>query len=355
MVCGALFFSGCLKGFMQGFDESAYESEGSTMELQPEMERTHEADEKKQRVIVISGPTAVGKSETALELARNLGGEIISADSMQVYRKMDIGTAKPSQEELDLLPHHLVDIRDLDDPFNVVDFCYEAQKLCEQIIARGRVPIVVGGTGFYIRSLIYGPPAGPSSVPEIRDEIEEEMEIHGVEAAYQRLQELDPDYASRITAHDKQKILRALEIISLTGKKVSDHPWGVAKRKPYFDYRCWFLHRPRDVLYDRIDDRCEKMLDSGLLEEVENIAAELEENVSAAQAIGYRQTLAFLKTDRSEEEYKEYVRLFKQASRRYAKRQFTWFRSEPLFRWLDIELHDPEIALDIIAQDYHSF
>lgn len=329
------------------------EGSGSTMEVQPETERP-ETGQEKPRVIIVSGPTAVGKSELAMELAKILGGEIVSADSMQIYRGMDIGTAKPSEEEQYLVPHHLIDIRNLADSFNVVDFFHEACRACDAIIARNRVPIVVGGSGFYIRSLLYGPPSGPSSVPEIRDEIEEEIEIHGVEAAYQRLKDIDPDYASRITSHDKQKILRALEIILLTGKRVSDHLWGAAKSAPRYDFRCWFLHRPREVLYARIDQRCEQMVEQGLIEEVEELT-DLEKNISASQAIGYRQTLNFLKSERTNADREEYLRRFRQASRRYAKRQFTWFRSEPLFRWLDIELHDLEIAVDIIAQDYNAF
>jgi tRNA dimethylallyltransferase len=324
---------------------------GSILEVQPEL-MASDFGNKKPRVLVVAGPTAVGKSDLCLELAKVLGGEIISADSMQVYRGMDIGTAKPSQEDIHLVPHHLIDVCDLRDSFNVVDFFYAASKAIDSVLSRNRVPIIVGGSGFYIRTLLYGPPRGPSSVPEFRAEIEEEMEIHGVEAAYQRLKELDPSYASRITSHDKQKILRALEIISLTGKKVSDHPWGIAKLAPRYDFSCWFLHRPRDVLYKRIDDRCERMVEQGLVEEVEALK-DLELNLSACQAIGYRQTLNFLKSSGSSEEEEEYFRVFKQASRRYAKRQFTWFRSEPKFRWLDIELHDLEIAIDIIAQDYN--
>jgi tRNA dimethylallyltransferase len=336
---------------MFGSRSCSQESVNSILELQSELEESDPACPKP-RVIVLAGPTAVGKSELALELAKILGGEIVSADSMQVYRGMNIGTAKACEEDVHLVPHHLIDICDLSESFNVVDFFREACIAIQSIIARNRVPIIVGGSGFYIRSLLYGPPQGPSSVPEIRGEIEEEMEIHGVQAAYQRLKELDPRYASRITSNDKQKILRALEIISLTGKRVSDHPWGGVKFTPPYDFRCWFLHRPREVLYQRIDQRCDQMIDQGLVEEVEGLE-DLAANLSASQAIGYRQTVAFLQGGQIAEDEKEYIRLFKQASRRYAKRQFTWFRSEPRFRWLDIELHDFEIALDIIAQDFN--
>ncbi len=308
------------------------------------------------RVIVVSGPTGCGKTELSLILAELVGGEVVSADSMQIYRGMDIGTAKATPEEQEKIPHHLLDIRDVTERFTVVDFFYEAKKACESILARNRVPIFVGGSGFYIRTLLNGPPQGPASVPELREELEEEMQIHGVEALYAQLEKLDPEYASRITCNDKQKVVRALEIIALTGKKVSEHAWGLSKRGLPYDFRCWFLYRPREIIYERIDERCEQMVDKGIVEEVERLkVVGLEENLSASQAIGYKQTLAYLQTAQSEEDQKEYLRRFQQASRRYAKRQFTWFRQEPLFRWLDIELHDIEIAAEMIAKDYRTW
>jgi len=310
---------------------------------------------KRKRVIVISGPTCCGKSKLAMELAQAMDGEIISADSMQVYRGMDIGTAKASIEERLLVPHHLIDIRDVNESFNVVDFYYEARQACQQILDRGHVPIVAGGSGFYLHSLLYGPPSGPPSVPEVRKALEDEIEQLGSEALYNRLTELDPQYAKSITKNDKQKIVRALEIITLTNKKVSKLSWKGRRKPQNFDFHCWFLHRPKDKLYERIDKRCDRMLKEGFLEEVMRVEPQgLRQNSSACQAIGYRQALDFLQTSQSAEEYEQFVKNFKQATRHYAKRQFTWFRREPLFRWLDVDLHDHEMVFDLIQKDYES-
>lgn len=308
---------------------------------------------KKKRVIVIAGPTCCGKSQMAMELAQAMDGEIISADSMQVYRGMDIGTAKATIEDRLLVPHHLLDIRDIQESFNVVDFYYEARQACQQILDRGNVPIVAGGSGFYLHALLYGPPSGPPSVPELRQSLEQEMEDIGSEALYARLAQLDPQYAKTITKNDKQKIVRALEIILLTNKKVSKLSWKGRRKPQNYDFHCWFLHRPKEKLYERIDVRCDKMLEEGFLEEVRALEKlGLRENSSASQAIGYRQALDFLRTPQTTADYDNFVKLFKQATRHYAKRQFTWFRKEPLFRWLDVDLHDHEVAFDIIQKDY---
>lgn len=309
----------------------------------------------KRRVIVLAGPTGVGKTAFSLALAEAIGGEIISADSMQVYTGMDIGTAKPTLSDREAVPHHLIDIRNVTENFNVVDFYYEARHSCQVIHSRDNVSIVVGGSGFYLHALIYGPPSGPPSVSELRKSLEEEMGRLGSDALFERLKQLDSNYASTITKHDKQKIIRALEIITLTGKKVSKLPWGGRQKPLNYDFHCWFLHRPRDQLYKRIDKRCDDMLAAGFLDEVRALKkAGIESNQSACQAIGYRQALEFLESNGSDEAYRDFVEKFKQASRHYAKRQLTWFRHdhEPLFRWLDLDLHDPEVAMDIITQDF---
>lgn len=308
---------------------------------------------KKKRVIVISGPTCCGKSRLAIELAQAMDGEIISADSMQVYRGMDIGTAKATREERLFVPHHLIDTRDIHESFNVVDFYYEARQACQQILDRGNIPIVAGGSGFYLHALLYGPPSGPPSVPEVRKALEEEIEQLGSEVLYARLAQLDPQYAKSITKNDKQKIVRALEIMMLTNKKVSKLSWKGRRKPQNYDFRCWFLHRPKDKLYERIDKRCDQMLKEGFLDEVKRLEQQgLRQNSSASQAIGYRQALDFLQTTQTTEDYENFVKVFKQATRHYAKRQFTWFRKEPLFQWLDVDLHDHEIVFDMIKKDY---
>ncbi len=307
----------------------------------------------KKKVIVLSGPTACGKSDFAIELAKSLNGEIISADSMQVYRGMDIGTAKVSYEQRQQVPHHLIDIREVRDNFNVVDFYYEGRQKCQEIHARDAIPIVVGGSGFYVHSFLYGPPSGPPSVPELRRSLQKEMKEIGVEEMFEKVRQLDPQYASTITKHDKQKIIRALEIMTLSGKPVSRHSWKGRKVPQNFDFRCWFLYRPKSLLYQRIEERCEQMVASGLLEEVKALKeVGLLENSSASQAIGYRQALDYLETEQTSSDHCKFMEAFKQASRKYAKRQFTWFRREPLFRWLDLDMHDPEVAREMIRQDF---
>lgn len=310
-------------------------------------------EEKKEKVIVIAGPTAGGKSALACLLAERMNGEVISADSMQVYIGMDIGTAKISKAERKKIPHHLLDVRAIHEPYNVVDFYHEATHHCQEILAKGKVPIVAGGSGFYIHTLLYGPPEGPPSVPAVRKRLEEEMNRIGPHALYERLCQLDLAYAETITHNDKHKIIRALEIIELTGTKVSSHAWKSRRTPSRYNFRCWLVNRPRATLYQRIERRCEKMIAQGLLEETAYLKqAGIYQNSSAAQAIGYRQSLDFLGGPQTVERYRLFVEEFKKASRHYLKRQMTWFRREAFFHWIDLDLHDPETAVDMIQRDY---
>ncbi|GAB4184496.1 MAG: tRNA (adenosine(37)-N6)-dimethylallyltransferase MiaA [Simkaniaceae bacterium] len=312
--------------------------------------------QEKGKIIVLAGPTATGKTEISLEIARILNGEIISADSMQVYRGMDIGTAKVSKKHREEIPHHLIDIQDIDTPFNVVDFCHAAFQAIHKILAAGHVPIVVGGTGFYIHSLLYGPPMGPPSVPSLRKSLENEMEKFGAELLFDKLRKLDPEYAKTITFRDKQKIVRGLEIISLTNQRVSDFknlPSQISQEWSQYNFRCWFIYYPREILYPKIEQRCEKMLQDGLLKEIRHLLdAGLKENQTASQAIGYKQGIEYLEGPQTEKDYQEFVRKFKTASRQYAKRQFTWFKKESSFRWMNLEDLPKELLLEYIIQDY---
>jgi tRNA dimethylallyltransferase len=310
----------------------------------------------KKKVIVISGPTATGKTALSLTIAKALGGEIISADSMQVYRGMDIGTAKATLEERSQVPHHLIDIRDLHDTFNVVDFYHEAVSLAESIHARGNVPIVVGGTGFYLHSLIYGPPKGPPACKTIRKKLEEDMEKFGPEALYDKLSAFDPVYAAKITKGDRQKIIRAFEIILQTNRPVSElNLTSQAPESAQFNFRSWFVYLPKNILYPRIEMRCDDMISRGLVDEVKHLdKCKLRDNLSASQSIGYRQCLDFLESKQDQKDWDHFIAQFKKASRRYAKRQFTWFRKEPLFRWVDLDVIGTEKTTELILQDYES-
>lgn len=321
--------------------------------LNVQEELIEEAQYGSKKVIFLAGPTGAGKTAISIELAEKLGAEIISADSMQVYRGMDIGTAKATPEERKRVTHHLIDIRDISDPFNVKDFYEEAMLSCRDILNRGRVPIIVGGTGFYIHALLYGPPAGPACDPYVRATLQEEEERFGIELLYEKLLQLDPEYAVHISQNDRHKILRALEIIEISGRRVSSFEWKNRKPLSFFDYRAWFLYWPREILYKRLEKRCDDMLRYGLLEEVVQLdRAGIRRNRTASQAIGYRQTLDFLDTAKTIKDYETYVTNLKTASRHLAKRQFTWFRKETAFRWLNLAENATPEVIDIILKDF---
>ncbi|MCB1213653.1 MAG: tRNA (adenosine(37)-N6)-dimethylallyltransferase MiaA [Chlamydiia bacterium] len=304
------------------------------------------------RAIVIAGPTGVGKSALAMELARELKGEILSADSMQVYCGMNIGTAKPTLEERCRVRHHLLDIRCVSDGFSAVDFYYEASMACRDICRRNQVPIIVGGSGFYLHTLFYGPPEGPPSIPSVRQKTEKRCDECGVQSLYEELLQVDPDYALTISCHDRHKIIRGLEVIQITKKPVSSYSWSERSRRTDIDFRCWYLHRPRESLYRRIDERCDQMIEDGLIEEVERLLKEgLEENKTAANAIGYRQVIEYLRSE--SRDLTALKDVFKRATHRYAKRQQTWFKGRgEEYRWLDLDAFDQEIIQAKIVNDY---
>lgn len=308
---------------------------------------------RKGKVIVLAGPTGVGKSSLSLLIAKAIGGEVISSDSMQVYRGMDIGTAKVPLVEREEVVHHLIDSRDIDESYNVVEFYQEATQAIKEVFDRGGVPIVVGGTGFYVHSLIYGPPNGPPPNTEVRKKLEDEAQEKGIEVLFERLLLLDPVYALQVTDRDRHKIVRALEIIELTGKKASELPPVPSQPTALYDFRCWFLHYPKQILYPRIEMRCDEMIQKGLLEEVKALESQgLGKNLTASRAIGYRQCLDYLYSQKTQEDWDRFVDSFKQASRRYAKRQFTWFRKEPLFQWINLAESSLEDSAERIIQDY---
>lgn len=305
------------------------------------------------KVVLLSGPTAVGKSKLAVLLAKEVKGEVVSCDSMQVYKGMDIGTAKTTLGDMDGIPHYMIDLRDVSEPMTVVDFYRQAMEAVEHIARKGKIPIVVGGAGFYMRTLLYGPPKGPPSNPLVRTRIEDEMEKFGPEMLYAKLRAIDPDYAETITVQDKQKIIRSLEIIAIENKKVSEIPKPSQEDVPsHIDFKCYFVYYPKEILYSLIDTRCDEMLRRGLLEEVKHLRKEgLEYNVSASRAIAYRQAIDYLDSPQSPEDYRLFVERFKKASRNYAKRQFTWFKKEPHFQWIELDRKAPSLLIDRIKYD----
>lgn len=288
----------------------------------------------KPRLLVLLGPTAVGKTNLSLQLAERWNGEIISGDSMQVYRGMDIGTAKATPEERALVPHHLIDILDPDDPFSVAEFQQRAARLIAEIDGRGKLPMLVGGTGLYIESLCYGFEFVDAESDEtFRRELNEYAEAYGDEALHKRLSEADPATAERLHPNDRRRIIRALEVHKMTGKPLSQHLAGQKKESPY---ECCFigLTMDRDKLYRRIEQRIDAMLEAGLVEEVRRLLrAGYTRDLVSMQGLGYKEIAAYVEGELSLEEA---TVLLKKSTRHFAKRQLSWFRHMPDIHWIDM-------------------
>ncbi len=282
-------------------------------------------------VIILGGPTAVGKTELALQLARQLRGEIISADSRQLYRGLDIGTAKPSAAERAEVPHHFIDMLEPDQPFNAGMFQKKARALIDELRKKGRGVIVCGGTGLYIRALLRGMIPLEADMSGEREQLAGELRSRGLEALYHELEQVDPLSAGRIDPADARRITRALEIFRATGKTFSF--WlGQPQTPAPFPFLYVALNRPRAELYDRINRRVDKMLAAGLVDEVRELVARGHAAENALNTVGYKEVMAFLRGELSRDEMAE---LIKRNTRRYAKRQMTWFRKEPDIIWLE--------------------
>ncbi len=287
-------------------------------------------------VIIIAGPTAVGKTEITLELTKQLGGEIISADSMQIYRRMDIGSAKPSAEELAAVPHHLIDVVDPDQPFTVSDFQQQAKAAIRDIQGRGKVPVVSGGTGLYINSLVYDMDfSGTASDDSYRKSLEEFARTEGTEVLYQRLVRQDPEGAAAIHPNNIKRVIRALEINEVGGVRKADFVQN-PQRNLEFSFLFVCLTRSRPELYDRINQRVDLMLSAGLVAEVQALQeAGFHRGLQSMQGIGYKELLSWLE---GQQTYEDAVGSIKQNSRNYAKRQITWFKRYNEAHWLDLSV-----------------
>lgn len=277
------------------------------------------------KIVVVCGPTATGKTRLGIELARQFNGEIVSADSMQVYRRMDIGTAKATAEERAAAVHHMLDVAEPWENYSVARYVEEASRCCEDILSRGKLPILVGGTGLYIDSLVSGRDfADNDGDAGLREQLSDEYDVLGGEAMLRRLKSVDPERAEKLHPGDKRRIVRALEIYMLTGITITEHDRRTRALPPRYDAARIFLSfEDRADLYARIDRRVDEMAEQGLFEEVQGLLDEgLSENCTAMQAIGYKEVVRALQGELRREEA---VDLIKQASRRYAKRQLTWF------------------------------
>jgi len=299
--------------------------------------------------VFIAGPTAVGKSEIALRLAEQLGGEIISADSMQVYRGLDIGTAKPAAEERARVPHHLIDICDLTETFDAAQFIRRAQSAVTEIQTRGHVPIFCGGTGLYFKAFLSGLGEAPATHPELRAE----LEAASFEALLHELRERDPVAYEKIDKQNPRRVIRAVEVIRLTGKKFSEQraEWKSGIQHPAS--RSFCFTRPGPDLHARINARVDTMFARGLVEETRALLAHgLAENKTAMQAIGYRQVVEYLRNEpRKLSGLTETIELVKSRTRQFAKRQLTWFRRHGNMQWIGLKPGEsPEACARKIAQ-----
>ena len=284
-------------------------------------------------ILCIAGPTASGKTALAVELAKELDGEVVSCDSMQIYRRMNIGTAKPTAEEMQGIPHHMIDVAEPEEDFSVSRYCAMAGPIVDGIISRGKTAIIAGGTGLYMDSLIRGNDFAPFPSTGMRERLEAQADTLGMEAMLARLREVDPESAERLPLSDRKRILRALEVYLETGETITAHNRRTQALPPRYDALWLGLDfADRAELYRRIDRRVDRMLEMGLLEEIRGLLASgIPEKCTAMQAIGYKEFVAALDGRCTVAEAADQVR---QSSRRYAKRQLTWFRRNPSMHWL---------------------
>ncbi len=303
-------------------------------------------------MIILAGPTAVGKTAASIRLAKAVGGEIISADSMQVYRHMDIGSAKIRPEEMEGVPHYLVDVLEPEEDFNVVRFQQMAKAAAEEIYARGRIPIAAGGTGFYIQALLYDidftENDGDSS---FRRELEKTAEEKGGEYLHSLLQEADPEAALQIHPHNIKRMIRALEFQHQTGRKISEHNETEREKESPYNFAYFVLTDDRSRLYDRIDRRVDLMMEEGLLDEVRFLKERgVRRDSTAMQGLGYKELYAFLD---GEYPLEEAVRIIKRDTRHFAKRQLTWFKRERDVIWADKSVigQDDDAVIDFILKE----
>jgi tRNA dimethylallyltransferase len=290
---------------------------------------------------VLLGPTASGKTAVSLDLAEKYPLEIVSVDSMQVYRDMDIGTAKPSEEQLRRVPHHMIDVVEPEEQFNVARYREMALEAMQGIRSRGRRPLLICGTPFYLKALLWGLFEGPGADEEVRRGLRREAEQHGTEHLHRRLAEVDPESADRIDPNDMKRIERALEVYELTGRPISQKQ-SQFEGEPEIDHVSVGLNWPREKLYERISRRVDRMMNRGLVEEVESLRGRL--GPQASQAVGYKEIVSYLE---GEIDLEEAVRLVKRNTRHLAKSQLSWFRRFPVREWIDISC---ECAMSQVTQ-----
>jgi tRNA dimethylallyltransferase len=298
----------------------------------------------KEKIIVIVGPTAVGKTSFSIEIAQKFNGEVISGDSMQVYKDLDIGTAKVSPEEMNGIPHHLIDFKEVDEAYTVADFQEDGENKIKEITERNHVPIIVGGTGLYVESLLYPVSHGVNADPnfELRSELEQFAKNQGNEALWNQLNDIDPKAADKIHPNNVRRVIRALEVFKETGKLFSDFQNEKKNKEANYDALIIGLNTDRELLYKRINKRVDIMMAEGLLDEAQKLWETLgpKSKAQSIKGIGYKELFQYFNEEISLEEATE---LIKRNSRRYAKRQLTWFRNRlKNVHWVDLILEPEE-------------
>ncbi len=289
----------------------------------------------KNKLVIIAGPTAVGKTENSIRLAKAINGEIISADSMQVYKRMDIGSAKIMPEEMQGIRHHLIDVLEPTEEFNIVRFQTMAKKAVQEIVSNGKIPILVGGTGFYIQSLLYDIDFKEEENIDttLRESLQHFADTNGKEALHGRLKEIDPESAEAIPPGNVKRVIRAIEFYETHHEKISSHNKEQKEKESPYNFAFFVLTDERPVLYERIDKRVDSMLKNGLIDEVKALQAEgLTRSHISMQGLGYKEILAYLEGKITLEEA---IYILKRDTRHFAKRQITWFKREKEVKWLD--------------------
>ena len=290
-------------------------------------------DDLKKTVIVICGPTASGKTALSIELAKKINGEIVSADSMQIYKDMNIGTAKPDEEEMQGIKHYLLDYVSPEERYSVAQYRKDAKNAIKEILEKGKVPIVVGGTGLYVDSLIYEIEYNDIELDEkYRNELEKMAEEEGLDKLYKEALKIDPEAMKKISLNDKKRIIRVLEIYKATGKTKTELEIKSRKKEVEYNYKVFAIDWPREVLYERINKRVDIMIDKGLIQEVQSILEKYKKFPTAMQGLGYKEVVDYLNGIYTKEEMIEKIKM---ETRRYAKRQLTWFRKNKNTIWLD--------------------
>lgn len=308
-------------------------------------------------LIIITGPTAVGKTALSIRLAKAIGGEIISADSMQVYRHMDIGSAKITREEMEGIPHYLVDVLDPNEEFNVTIFQKMAKEAVEEIYSHGHIPIVTGGTGFYIQALLYDIDFTENGEDNaIRRELEELAQERGGEYLHRLLKDIDPDSAAEIHGNNIKRVIRAIEYYRQTGERISEHNKRERQKKSPYDFLYYVVNTDRAQLYERIDQRVDLMLHKGLVEEVLRLKGMgLTRDMISMQGLGYKEILDYLQGISTLEEA---VYVLKRDTRHFAKRQITWFKRERDVRWMNLPDFNndlDQVLLKILQDIYETY